>query len=224
MCTNEKNCIKCSDNKVLHNSKCFDKCPVNFYENGNLCSPCYPSCETCTGPEKTECLTCDKGFKYDKKECKSECPEGTYFDLAQNECELCNATACRWCIKTPNTCTRCESSLALDSTAFTCRPCCTRSIRGKIKYPTCCNCPSENFTGMCLLPNQTDNSNVIIEFLQVNKSSSKVTGVSVFLIIVALALFLLSAYVFRKGWLSRTKRYDEVEYSVLSDPIAETET
>jgi hypothetical protein len=223
LCASETNCLKCDDNKLLHNGKCVDKCPVNFYENNNQCSPCHPTCATCTGPEKTDCLTCDIGFKYFKKECQSECPEGTYFDLEQRECELCNATACKWCIKTANTCTRCDSSLALDPTTFTCRPCCTRSIRGKIKYPTCCNCPSENFNGMCLLPNQTENYNVIIEFLQVNKSSTTVTGLSVFIIILALAIYLASAYLFRRNWLSK-KRYGDIEYSVLSDPIAETET
>ena len=216
MCTNETKCSKCIENKYLLNGKCLDKCPINFYGKSSTCLSCYPSCQSCTGPTKLECLTCNSGFIYSKKECRSECPEGTYFDIDQNECKLCNESNCKWCIKSPNMCTRCESSLALDLVTFTCQPCCTRSIRGKIKYPTCCNCPTYNFNGNCLLANQTeDTSSVIIHFIKDNKSSFLLNGVSFILVLLSIGLFLYSLYLIGKNFKKTSKQYDSVQYSTL---------
>jgi hypothetical protein len=44
--------------------------------------------------------------------------------------------------------------MALDVSTFTCKPCCTRSIHGRVSTVSCCNCPLE-FNGFCSNNNQT---------------------------------------------------------------------
>ncbi|GMT26579.1 hypothetical protein PFISCL1PPCAC_17876, partial [Pristionchus fissidentatus] len=60
-------CRKC--NNWRQDGKCVDKCNKRgFYENSDnqTCERCYVECDTCKGPEATDCLTC-RGFKLFKK-------------------------------------------------------------------------------------------------------------------------------------------------------------
>jgi hypothetical protein len=222
-CTKKDKCTKCSANKYLLNGQCYDFCPLNYYGRDSACFSCYPSCETCLGPEKTDCLSCHAGFKYDSnnKECQSTCPDGTFYDTSFNECNVCNSSNCKSCIRTPNTCTKCHDSMALDLSTFTCKPCCTRSIRGKIKL-NCCNCPRFNFNGFCLMSNQTSDNTVfeeIIDFMTVKQSSTGLKIMSIIFILVSLLLifystFLLKEKIFQKFKKSETS-YAQVRYSVL---------
>lgn len=154
------------------------------------------------GAKKSDCLTCGIGFSFNGQECASTCPETTYFDTLLNECTMCNLTVCRWCIKTANTCTLCaDSSFALDESSFTCRPCCSRSIRGKIKYnSTCCQCSN----GICL--NQTSLDVTISEKMPTIRgdddstiNSKFYTGFSVLIILIAVCLLIFSAIAFYKS-------------------------
>ena len=85
------------------NGQCIKECPLGYYTQKSVCYPCYPTCLTCNGPDKTNCLTCDDGFKQVNTECTSQCPDGTYFDKTFNECLVCNTNNCSSCVKTPTT-------------------------------------------------------------------------------------------------------------------------
>ncbi|CAF0745532.1 unnamed protein product [Brachionus calyciflorus] len=218
-CVNSTSCSSCSSNKILFESQCLDNCPLNYYQHDAFtCKPCHPSCETCRSGEKAACITCSHGFTFKGAECRSDCPDGTFYDKNEQVCSLCNTTLCSSCIKTPNTCTKCLNSFALDLGSNTCKPCCSRALRGKIKYPACCNCASNDPT-LCSNEPFIEDSESIINVLHVSKK----TALDIFIIllfVVSIFLIIYSIIYFVKSLnlsTPRPKNFNSVQYTPLDD-------
>lgn len=60
------------------------------------CLACHSSCETCKGPNDTQCISCPKGHYEYKGQCLKSCPERHYNDSAVQECVECH-TGCLEC-------------------------------------------------------------------------------------------------------------------------------
>ena len=100
------------------------------------------------GESESRCLSCNMGFVFKSGFCKSTCIDGTFYNKEKKQCELCDPNVCQWCIESPQKCTKCFTPLVLDKAQYTCKPCCSRSIHGKITEVSCCNCDLEN--GLCV--------------------------------------------------------------------------
>lgn len=56
-------CTKCANGFLLEDNMCKKACLKGFADyTKNLCIPCHPSCDTCSGPLATNCDTCTTGF------------------------------------------------------------------------------------------------------------------------------------------------------------------
>ena len=200
------------------NGKCIEQCPLGFYTQNSVCYPCYPTCLSCNGPGKANCLTCDNGFKQVNTECQSQCADGTYFDKLSKECSICNTNNCSSCVKTASTCIRCFSPLVLDITTFTCKQCCSRSIHGKLKAYSCCNCP-EISTGYCSIQEDSSKDSVSSIFgISVKKETTNKLGLFFSLVFVFLSIGLLVYAVLklRKTFRINNTKYATVEYRPLN--------
>jgi len=158
------------------------------------------------------------GFKFENNTCLSLCPDGTYYDSILNECTICDSNKCTECIKTATTCTKCSNELALDITTFTCKPCCSRSIYGKVSKISCCVCPLQ-FNGYCSYKNQT-NGNVLFDndyesFINSKKNLSFYVFFA-FLIILAFILC-ISSFIMIRPLFIKNKKYGTILYSALED-------
>lgn len=72
--------------------------------NNYRCGPCDSKCESCTGPNADQCITCKSGYFELKGTCHSKCPDFYYPDQKRHEClacpagcVACNSTACHAC-------------------------------------------------------------------------------------------------------------------------------
>ena len=175
--------------------------------------PCHPSCDTCSGPEEQNCLSCTDGFQYENNKCSSLCPEGTYYDSLLQECNVCNSMSCAECVKTANTCTKCNSPFALDLSTYTCKPCCSRSIHGKMTSLSCCNCASK-YDGYCLKANNTETEIKKLFNIITNKSINSYSVATVFLFIVS-TLVIIVSLVLLKPFQRKAKDYGSVQYTPL---------
>ncbi|CDW54152.1 epidermal growth factor receptor [Trichuris trichiura] len=79
-------CLKYSLRESSNSTTCVLECPRNTYiatplreNDAGECIPCDPQCNSCTGPESTDCLEClhykDFITESDKFNCTSSCPE-----------------------------------------------------------------------------------------------------------------------------------------------------
>lgn len=51
-------CSTCAGNLILAGADCLESCPVGYYKNGASCALCNINCDTCTGPNSGQCLSC----------------------------------------------------------------------------------------------------------------------------------------------------------------------
>lgn len=199
------------------NGVCIHECPKGYFTQKAQCLQCHPTCETCKGPLKTDCIDCVDGSKKENYECKSTCPDGSYFESLTQECTVCNTNNCSLCVKTKNTCTKCFNPLVLDVTTYTCKQCCTRSIHGKLKASSCCNCPEE-YTGFCL--SQLDSNSYPIFFgitLRTETTNKLTVTFFVLIMLIAASIILYSALSLKKACKKKGTPYASVEYSVLNE-------
>jgi hypothetical protein len=101
--------------------KCYIECPSGFYnKDGNKeCLPCDPSAKTCSGPLKSQALSC-----YPRVDppianalpvklgnvCVAECPKG-HTEMG-GECKKCESP-CEECSTGPQACTKCDVSTGM---------------------------------------------------------------------------------------------------------------
>lgn len=84
----------------------------SYYSDRGVCSKCYLSCKTCSGPRRDHCITCPFGWQLAAGECHPECPEG--FFKAKYGCQKCHHF-CRTCKgEGPLECTSCPPHSMLD--------------------------------------------------------------------------------------------------------------
>lgn len=74
---------------------------MNIYR----CAPCDLTCETCSGSNSSQCVSCPAGRFWHEGRCLSECPAHRYADRNRRECiecppgcGECNATQCLSCL------------------------------------------------------------------------------------------------------------------------------
>ena len=125
-------CDVCYPPKAILNGVCYTTCPLNFYQNGNKCSPCFKGCEQCV--DGTTCKVCDKDHFKKNGACVECCDSGWTED--GKECKKCIVNDCDVC--NPNTLRKCEK----------CKD-------GKKLYNNECNaeCPTGTFadpSGICV--------------------------------------------------------------------------
>lgn len=98
--TELKECLPCSTNclKCSHLPNVCTKCKTDFILDDNsrciendesLASNiiCHESCNKCTGPLSTECLSCKKNFKFLNGKCiNDKCPSDYYYRSESAEC------------------------------------------------------------------------------------------------------------------------------------------
>uniref|UniRef100_A0AAV2IUA6 EGF-like domain-containing protein n=1 Tax=Knipowitschia caucasica TaxID=637954 RepID=A0AAV2IUA6_KNICA len=109
----EDDCDSCEDGKTLENGLCVfehEACPATTYRSDDGgCEDCHPSCEACSGDEKTQCTKCAKGrFLSPQQTCVLKCP-GTFFaNRFSSVCEAC-PYGCLSCVDAQH-CTRCQGN------------------------------------------------------------------------------------------------------------------
>ncbi|MEQ2204314.1 hypothetical protein XENOCAPTIV_011331 [Xenoophorus captivus] len=111
MSCDEHECYWCETDLFLSEGNCVSVCPDGFYgnEDFNECEECHPDCEVCTGPENTDCLSCEEGRTLANKECvpnRKVCPIKTFLN-DYGVCEACHPS-CKFCSgRDKNQCTKC---------------------------------------------------------------------------------------------------------------------
>ncbi|MBN3318924.1 PCSK5 convertase, partial [Atractosteus spatula] len=71
----------------------------SFFPDNSVCQKCHPSCKTCSGPEESECNSCDQGrFLTAQQTCFEKCPSKTFADVSSWKCEDCKK-GCAECIE-----------------------------------------------------------------------------------------------------------------------------
>lgn len=131
-------CLTCKQstvNKWLRNFQCVTACGAGYFEvPGNVCNPCPPGCLTCTS---NECLTCDTGNGYMKKNniCANPCGDGWYESGGQ--CQKCD-NKCATCITSASNCLTCASGFA--QTPSSCPSCTSPCITCTTSSSTCSSC------------------------------------------------------------------------------------
>ncbi|KAL4461652.1 hypothetical protein ABPG74_016276 [Tetrahymena malaccensis] len=119
-------CRKCGNLcQTCQNSVSCSSCIANYYLNGNICSPCYPSCLSCSGPSANNCTVCANSANYISinNSCVSNCDQNQYIDSTngpQKYCKQCKLF-CKTCSNS-TTCDSCIDGYVLDSNKQ-CQPC-----------------------------------------------------------------------------------------------------
>ena len=89
-CVNCSHCsTNCSNPGCLSclSSQCFQCSPAYYLDSNYTCQPCSSSCQTCNGPNNTNCLSCQNGFFLANQSCFT-------CDLT---CQTCNSSQCLTC-------------------------------------------------------------------------------------------------------------------------------
>lgn len=76
------------------------------------CSSCHESCDTCSGSNSSQCISCPLGHFWHEGRCVKECPAHHYADTYQRECVEC-PPGCSECNKT--TCISCLDDWKVNS-------------------------------------------------------------------------------------------------------------
>nr|CAD7411542.1 unnamed protein product [Timema cristinae] len=116
-----------------------------------VCAKCYMSCRTCSGPDKSHCVSCPNEWQLAGGECSPVCPGG--FFLSRFGCQRCegrlNCTSCTAPFMLERgLCIKCLGSQYYDPTTQLCRPC----------HESCLTCSGQgSFSCLsCLLPLHLD--------------------------------------------------------------------
>ncbi|XP_005061308.2 PREDICTED: proprotein convertase subtilisin/kexin type 5 isoform X3 [Ficedula albicollis] len=112
-CVHDEICTECTDNFFLHEGKCVQECPSHFYPEDKHCFPCHADCKDCNGPHSDDCTACTFSlFVLFNGMCFEECPEGSYYEKATEDCQACNRT-CQTC-SSSTACLTCRNGWVLN--------------------------------------------------------------------------------------------------------------
>lgn len=146
--TSASNCQTCGSSVsgmvlYLYSSACVAVCPNTYYADSgnNQCVGCDSSCNRCTGPLATDCLTCTSGsLLSSNNSCISSCPTGQY--SLNHVCYYC-ISSCASCTSA-SVCTSCQKVAGqpyyLDSSG-TCVVICPTGTYADVSL-TCISCTS----------------------------------------------------------------------------------
>ncbi|XP_034048082.1 proprotein convertase subtilisin/kexin type 5 [Thalassophryne amazonica] len=106
-------CLSCEDEKMLQDGECVsdrEVCPIKtFRSDDGECADCHPTCELCSGEEKSQCTACAGGrFLTTQQTCVPKCPLGFFGSRQSGVCEAC-PPGCSQCVDAER-CTRCQSA------------------------------------------------------------------------------------------------------------------
>lgn len=81
-CSSAETCDRCQFGMFLSDGICVSTCEGNEYIDADFgCRPCDPSCQTCFGGSRNECMTCKQGHIFREGECQTDdqtCGDGYY--------------------------------------------------------------------------------------------------------------------------------------------------
>ncbi|OWK55263.1 Extracellular matrix protein FRAS1 [Lonchura striata] len=96
-CDSAAGCTSCRDAaKVLLFGECqYESCAQQYYLDFSTktCRECDWSCNTCKGPERTDCLQCTEGHFLHEGACVEECPPAFYQE--SDTCQRCDQPCLR---------------------------------------------------------------------------------------------------------------------------------
>lgn len=78
----------------LQSGECHATCARGYYSDRGICTRCYISCATCSGPGHDQCVDCPPGWQLAAGECRPDCPDGFYKTVYG--CQKCHHS-CRNC-------------------------------------------------------------------------------------------------------------------------------
>uniref|UniRef100_A0A8C2KSV0 Proprotein convertase subtilisin/kexin type 5b n=1 Tax=Cyprinus carpio TaxID=7962 RepID=A0A8C2KSV0_CYPCA len=110
----DNDCDSCEDDMFLERGQCISKskikCPDGKFINGEgECEQCDSSCRMCSGHQKDQCDSCQKGmFLTNSQLCVSVCPHETYRNQTKVDVCVSCAVGCASCEGEANYCPRCE--------------------------------------------------------------------------------------------------------------------
>ncbi|XP_072051183.1 proprotein convertase subtilisin/kexin type 6-like [Amphiura filiformis] len=98
------NCQSCVAGAVLDGNECKLSCPSNYYLKDSQCLSCHTTCESCHGPDETDCISCDIDLVHKGNRCvdDEQCGDGFYISTdihggeVSRECIACHPT-CKTC-------------------------------------------------------------------------------------------------------------------------------
>jgi len=99
---------------LLEEGTCVKECSTGFYQFGNLCSHCDPTCLTCDVSPYV-CTSCSKTSAYPflyNNQCVKQCQTGYYQNPETYTCDQCQ-WPCLSCQSGTNDCTSCQSGFYL---------------------------------------------------------------------------------------------------------------
>ncbi|KAL4482616.1 hypothetical protein ABPG73_021276 [Tetrahymena malaccensis] len=127
-----KSCLTCAPNLYLLNGQCVNSCPQKYYSTTStnpqtmICKQCYQDCLTCSGPQSTDCKTCQlpNYFVAATSQCLPNCPPKFYKNDPLALCSACDPSCANCSGPSANQCTSCTGSSYLDgnSCVNTCSP------------------------------------------------------------------------------------------------------
>ena len=145
------NCKSCKAFSTLTNGLCVCNpgacaCPPGQYFSlvAGACTPCDPSCQTCSGAGPSLCTLCTSGLALSQTPGSCTCSAGLYFKVSLLICAPCDPS-CKTCSAADmNSCTSCKSTASMNGALLgpclcsdqfymnsgTCLPC----------YPKCSKC------------------------------------------------------------------------------------
>ncbi|EAS00213.3 transmembrane protein, putative (macronuclear) [Tetrahymena thermophila SB210] len=125
VCFNQgnNNCNSCKPSFFLYGTSCLSTCvdgtwpnPVSSTVLEPVCSPCDSSCQTCVGPQTTDCTSCRTGRYLFNNQCVQKCPDSLFGqqknslnkcvpscdsdqfqNVVSNTCQICSSE-CNGCV------------------------------------------------------------------------------------------------------------------------------
>ncbi|KCV67483.1 TKL protein kinase [Fonticula alba] len=120
--TEPDQCTSCPTGQPPVQDQCKHHCPAGLFPTPDAqpgaCTPCHPSCDTCSGPAANHCTTCPGGIPLQEGTCVNVCGSGFYLSddfAAVPICQPCHPK-CRECTSgTGDTCTACPDGWLLEA-------------------------------------------------------------------------------------------------------------
>ncbi|KAL4470077.1 hypothetical protein ABPG72_008736 [Tetrahymena utriculariae] len=110
-------CLSCLSGQYrLYNSQTKQcACQSGFYDKlgEKICKQCDPTCFTCKGPQRTDCLSCSSTQNYrefNPLQGTCNCMRGYYNDSAQSRCLPCHYSCATCSTSGPNSCQTCRQT------------------------------------------------------------------------------------------------------------------